>query len=88
MCSSRNVTDTAMGDGNGITNRELFKELVEQQKLGTEARLKTVEVLKGMDSRLEIITDRLDSHMWRLLIILILALLAVVGIKLALPGLA
>lgn len=74
-----------MGDKNGISNRELFKELMDVVKASSDAGEKYVEVLKGMDGRLSRIEDLLVSHMWRIIIALIVALLAAVGIKLAIP---
>jgi len=70
---------------NGISNRELFQKLMDVVEKNHEAQKATVEALKKIEEQLGTIRSLLESRMWVLLIVLVTALLAAVGIKLAWP---
>ena len=71
---------------NNITNRELFQKLLDVVEKSHIAQSSTVQVLQALKSELEECRKLLQSKLWTLLIVLIAALCAAVGIKLAFPA--
>lgn len=74
-----------MGNGQ-ITTRELFQKLLDVVEGNHKVQEAHTAALVMVHKQLIAIEDLLSSRMWTLLIVLIGALCAAVGIKLAFPG--
>lgn len=70
---------------NGLTDREIFDKLLSVVEKNHEAQEATVQVLQGLKDEMDELRKLLQSKLWYLIFILIAALLAAVGIKLAFP---
>ena len=83
-----------MSSGNGITNRELFQKLlsiVETNHKVQEAQAQATLVLESKITTLTVevkaLRALLEAKFWQIITLLIIALAAVVGIKLLIPAL-
>jgi len=70
---------------NNITNRELFQKLLDVVSKNHDAQAATVQALQALNTEMGEIRKLLQNKLWTLLIVLIAALCAAVGIKLAFP---